>query len=192
MKIMMVGSIRNSAQSSDILSQIVEILETDGHHVLHEHVTQKTQTDLNAMSANENSKFHSDILKKIKSSDIIVSECSNQSLSVGYLLSYAAEMGKPVVIFYSKESPKPNLFPTLTQSGKFFVVAYQNKEELPALVTEYVDYAQEQIDVRFNFFISPAIGNYLNWISKEKKIPRSVYLRTLIEKDMEDNNEYNA
>ena len=192
MKIMMIGSIRNSVKSSSVMLKMIEILEKQGHKVLHEHITKTSQNDLDSMSEVENSKFHSSILKKIKVTDIVLSECSNQSLSVGYLLSYAAELGKPIVIFYSSSSPKPNLFPTLANSGKFFLVSYESLEDVPALVTEYVDYAQDKQDVRFNFFISPAIGNYLDWVSKEKKIPRSVYLRSLIEKDMEDNQEYNS
>jgi hypothetical protein len=55
-----------------------------------------------------------------------------------------------------------------------------------------LSFAQNNVDTRFNFFISPSIGNYLDWISKNKNIPRSVYLRTLIEKDMVINKEYNA
>ena len=188
----MIGSIRNSVKSSSVMLKMIEILEKQGHKVLHEHITKTSQNDLDSMSEVENSKFHSSILKKIKVTDIVLSECSNQSLSVGYLLSYAAELGKPIVIFYSSSSPKPNLFPTLANSGKFFLVSYESLEDVPALVTEYVDYAQDKQDVRFNFFISPAIGNYLDWVSKEKKIPRSVYLRSLIEKDMEDNQEYNS
>ena len=53
-----------------------------------------------------------------------------------------------------------------------------------------LDYASDQMDTRFNFFISPKHGNYLDWISKNKKVPRAVYLRRLIEKDMDENKEY--
>lgn len=192
MKIMMVGSIRNSASSSNALLKMIDVLQEEGHKVIHEHITQTSQADLDQMTSSDNHKFHSNILKKIKISDIILSECSEQSLSVGYLLSYAADLGKPIVIFYSSKAPKPNLFPTLANSGKFFLVNYSSIDEISSLVSEYVDYAQDQQDVRFNFFISPAIGIYLDWISKEKKIPRSVYLRGLIERDMEENEEYNS
>jgi hypothetical protein len=52
------------------------------------------------------------------------------------------------------------------------------------------DYLSDTQDVRFNFFISPQIGNYLDWVSKNKRIPRAVYLRRLIEEDMKNNKEY--
>lgn len=186
----MIGSIRNDVGSGKALLEIIHTLENEGHNVIHEHITQTNQKDLDSMTQEEDSKFHKSIVKNIKNSDIIVSECSHQSLSVGYLLSMATDMGRPVIIFYSKDADKPNLFPSLTNSAKFFLVKYSSTDELKDLVNEYVDYAKEQVDVRFNFFISPAIANYLDWISKVKKIPRSVYLRALIEREMEENKEY--
>jgi len=50
--------------------------------------------------------------------------------------------------------------------------------------------AKEQMDTRFNFFISPLHQTYLDWIAKHRKIPRSVYLRDLIERDMAQNKEF--
>lgn len=191
MKIMMVGSIRNDIGSDKALLEIIHNLENEGHNVVHEHITQTNQKDIDSMTQEEDLKFHKNIIKNIKNSDIVISECSHQSLSVGYLLSSATDLGRPVIIFYSSSADKPNLFPTLTNSGKFFLVEYSSVDELKDLVNEYVDYAKEQVDVRFNFFISPAIANYLDWISKVKKIPRSVYLRALIEREMEENKEYN-
>ena len=55
-----------------------------------------------------------------------------------------------------------------------------------------LDYASESQDTRFNFFISPNHQNYLNWIAKNRKIPRSVFLRRLINAHMENNKEYSG
>ena len=76
------------------------------------------------------------------------------------------------------------------EGGDLLLLAPYNDGNLETVLADALDYASSHQDVRFNFFISPAIGNYLDWISKEKKIPRSVYLRNLIEKDMEENEEY--
>jgi len=50
--------------------------------------------------------------------------------------------------------------------------------------------AREKVDVRFNFYISPEIGRYLDWISQRKKLPRSVFLRGLVERHMHVDKEY--
>lgn len=189
---MFVGSIRQKPKYKDAFKRLITTLEKSGNQVIHKHVTQNSQADLDKMTKSDDNAMHLKIFKDIKKSDIVVSEVSSQSLSVGYLLAYASSIGKPLVTFYNISEGEPNLFRTLmSKSNKFFCVGYKDLDDLEQLALEYVDYAKEKIDVRFNFFISPDIGNYLDWISKEKKIPRSVYLRGLIEKDMENSDEYN-
>lgn len=58
------------------------------------------------------------------------------------------------------------------------------------LLKEAMSKAENKVDVRFNFFVTPRILLYLDWLAKNKKLPRSVYLRNLIESDMEKNKEY--
>lgn len=190
---MFVGTIRQKSQYEGAFLKLVSILENEGHEVVHDHVTSKKQSDLDKMSADQDSDFHTNILKNIQKSDIVVSEVSSNSLSVGYLLSYAASSGKPLLVFYHTKTNEPNLFRSLAKnSSKIFLVKYSSLDELKSQILEYVEYAKDQVDVRFNFFISPSIGNYLDWISKTKKVPRSVYLRNLIEKDMSKNEKYNS
>jgi hypothetical protein len=50
--------------------------------------------------------------------------------------------------------------------------------------------AKEQSDIRFNFFVTPQILSYLSWLSGRKRIPRAVFLRTLIEREMKKDTEY--
>lgn len=190
---MFVGTIRQKPQYEGAFIKLVSILENEGHEVIHKHVTSNEQSDLDKMSIDQDSDFHSNILKNIQKSDIVVSEVSSNSLSVGYLLSYAASSGKPLLVFYHSKTDEPNLFRSLAKnSSKIFLVKYSSLDELNSLILEYVEYAKDQVDVRFNFFIPPSIGNYLDWISKTKKVPRSVYLRNLIEKDMTKNEKYHS
>jgi len=44
--------------------------------------------------------------------------------------------------------------------------------------------AKRRMDVRFNFFVSPKILAYLDWVAQKRMVPRSVFLRNLIEKEM--------
>lgn len=190
MKIMIISSIRGKNANQSAINRIVSVLNSDDHTVFADHLINTSQEKLDEMRDEDNVAFHNKILSKIKHSDIIIAECSHESFSVGYLLSYAIELAKPTIIFYSSSSPEPNLVPTLLQSGKILLVKYESIDQLNSLVHEYVDYAKEKVDVRFNFFISPAISRYLDWVSRVKKIPRSVYLRALIETEIKDNKEY--
>lgn len=193
MKFILLSSIRGKNDSvNDANKKIIETLEAQGHKIYHEHITKMSQVQMDSLGPDQELKFHKNVLDTLKKSDIVIVECSYQSLSLGYLISYALELNKPILLFYHESAQKPNLFPTLNFSDLILVSKYKDVRELSDLIKEYVEYASDKIDVRFNFFISPSIGTYLDWVSKNKKIPRSVYLRNLIEKEMNNNDEYNT
>jgi len=120
-------------------------------------------------------------LENINKADVVVLEVSMPSLSMGYILQKSLDASKPVILLY-KDGFDP-FFAMGINHEKLQVIKYDDENLLHEL-KDALRIAQENSDVRFNFFISPAIGKYLDWISKAKKIPRSVYLRSLIEKDM--------
>lgn len=131
--------------------------------------------------------FYSSTISDLKNADICVFEVSVPSLAIGQLISIALQYNKPVIALYTGE--KTPFFLSGVQDEKVQVCNY-NANNLDEILDQAINFASESSDVRFNFFISPSIGNYLDWVSKVKKIPRSVYLRGLIEKDMEKNNEW--
>jgi len=187
---MFVASIRAKTEYKDAYKKIVNALRDGGNQVISDHVLATSQEELNKMTKGNNTVFHKKILQNVKTSDVVIAECSHQSLSVGYLLSYAVEQGKPTIVFYNTNSPEPNLFPTLSTSERLYYVKYSDLEELDRLVHEYAEYAKEQLDTRFNFFVSPPIERYLSWIAKRRKLPRSVFLRKLIEDSITKDKEY--
>ena len=193
MKIIFVASIHGKEKYVQAYEAILNSLKRSGNLVIHEHVSNRTLDDLRDMSKDQSFKFHKDIVKQMKSCDIVFSECSYQSLSVGYLLSFAIiELGIPAVIFHKKNASPLTIFPTLIETGKVFLVEYDSASDIPGLVGDYLEYAKQNMDTRFNFFVSPNIERYLNWITKHKKIPRSVFLRGLIETSMKINREYSG
>ena len=58
-------------------------------------------------------------------------------------------------------------------------------ETLSDIIDDYIYYVKGTADTRFTFFITPEIATFLKKLSRIDKIPKSVYLRKLIEKDME-------
>ena len=126
-------------------------------------------------------------LETLKKADVIMMEVSGHSLSMGFIVSKALDLCKPVVAFYKKGS-KP-FFLSGINDPKFKLIEYtcQNINEILDLVVEEV---KKGIDVRFNFFVSPKILNYLDWIAQKRMIPRSVFLRNLIEREMKKDKEF--
>ena len=130
--------------------------------------------------------YYHKLTKWIKQSDVLVFEVSYPSLGVGHEITWGLQLNKPVIVFYVK-GKKPFILDAIPDE-KLQVIEYEINE-LPQLVKNAVEYALEQQDTRFNFFISPMHQNYLDWVSKEKRVPRAVYLRRLIEEDMKKNKE---
>jgi hypothetical protein len=131
--------------------------------------------------------FSRDTVRKLKQADICIFEASIPSLAVGHLISVALQNEKPVIALYQNENVP--FFLSGLEDEKIQIVDY-SAQNIKSKLQESIAYAQEVSDVRFNFFISPRHVTYLDSISKKRKIPKSVYLRDLIEKDMDRNEEY--
>jgi hypothetical protein len=189
MNIFFIASIHGKGKYGENYNSIVSYLNDLGHKVVSDHVLKVTAKDIDEWNEDKDVEFHKQVLDGIKKSDLVIVEMSHASTSVGYLVSVAVESGKPAIAFYSGKDV-PHLLATLEKNDKFQLIKYSEVIELQKEIPLLISYATEQMDTRFNFFISPRIGNYLDWIAKKKKTPRAVYLRKLIEKEMENNNEY--
>lgn len=165
---------------------LVERLKKLGHKVKADHILNISLDEMNRWSDAQDQKYHKQVAEALKRADAVFADVSYSSTSVGYVIASAVQVGKPTVIFYSGVE-EPHLLRSLEQlSDKVQIVRYSTIDELRDEVPFALEFATNAQDTRFNFFISPDLVNYLNWVSKSKKIPRSVYLRDLIDVDMQD------
>lgn len=123
----------------------------------------------------------------IKSADVVVFEASYPSMGIGHEVAMALQFEKPVIVLHLP-GKRPDLL-TGIPNDKLQILEYTTLE-LRAILQDALSYAADQQDTRFNFFISPKIGNYLDWVSKKRRLPRAVYLRKLIEEDMKKNKDF--
>lgn len=182
MRIYFTAAISLSEYYGKNYKKIVDVLEKLGHTVIHEHITTNTLTKVFNKTKEENSEYYKKTLKEINKADIVVAEVSFPStINVGHEVSVALEKGKPVVALYVEDKDSP--FFEGINSEMFYYQQY-SVSELEAFLPKLLEEVIKHADVRFNFFISPEIGRYLDWVSKHKKIPRAAFLRSLIEKAM--------
>lgn len=187
MKIYFIGSISGKEKYLENYQKIVGTLESQGHTVIENTLKPSQEYVYDEITDDEKVKYYKQVLKWINKADVVVAEASHSSLSVGHEISVALEKSKPVVVLYT-EGNAPHFLEGIT-SDRLIIENY-NMNNLASVLNASVDYASDQQDTRFNFFISPKIANYLDWISKSKRLPRAVYLRNLIEDHMTDNQEY--
>jgi hypothetical protein len=130
---------------------------------------------------------YKETLKDMGKADIIVMEISGHSMSMGYILSKTLELNKPVVALYTSDSQP--IFIVGINNPKLILKQYK-PESMEKILCDSLKEAKGLIDMRFNFFVSPKILNYLDWIGRKKMIPKSVFLRNLIEREMKKDREF--
>lgn len=167
--------------------KIVEILNDLGYKVYSDQILKKNKSVISDQSDKERISYYKKMIEMISESEICVAEVSTSSISVGHEITVVLEKGKPVIALYDKKT-QPNLLKAIT-SDKLQTLEY-DMDTLEKTLIKAVEHAKESLDIRFNFFISPQINSYLDWISGTKRIPRAVYLRDLLEREMEKNKEY--
>ncbi len=126
-------------------------------------------------------------MKCIKKADVMIVEASGHSMSLGYLISKALDSSKPVIALH-KVNQMPSFIKGIIDS-KLIMMEYDEKN-MEEVVEMAMKKANSLIDVRFNFFVNPKILSYLDWVAQKKMVPRSVFLRNLIEKEMKKDAQY--
>lgn len=187
MKVYFTSSPRSLKLHNNQINKIYQTIQRLGYELVNDFIV-KVDPDSYYKSSNvEMVSHYQETISSIKKADIVVLDVSVASMAMGYLIDKAKEYSKSVVILHLKT--KEPLFFSAIVDERIQIVEYV-PENLERVLKDSLIYAAEKIDTRFNFFISPKIGNYLDWIAKKRKLPRAVYLRKLIEDDMDKNKEY--
>lgn len=140
------------------------------------------------MPESEKKKMYKEVRSMMKKADLCVFEASYPStLHIGHEITLAMGENKPVIVLYVK-GREPILFRGI-EDKKVWWVEY-NSETLEERLRLALEEAQKNMDVRFNFFVSPKILAYLDWVAQKRMIPRSVFLRNLIEREMKKDKDF--
>lgn len=184
MKIYFTGSIVGKKDYLENYLKIIDVLRNKGFEVISDHIINTSESQIRIETKEDRLKFNAQLEKWIGSADFMIAETSFPSISVGYEISFALSLNKPVLILYSAGDP-PSLL-AQHQDEKLVCEKY-NFKILPNIINNFINYIQGTQETRFTFFITPEIALHLEKVSKKEKLPKSVYLRKLIEKDMEKN-----
>lgn len=130
-KIYFAGSIRGGRDDAALYQRIIRhIAETD--KVLTEHIG---STDIEAA---EKDMTDSDIYRKdtawLRECDMVIAECTNASLGVGYEMAFAESLSKHVHIFY--DSRRTRLSAMLAGDPYFHIHPYSDEAELFRRLTD--------------------------------------------------------
>lgn len=170
--------------------KIVDNLKELGHRVIAEHLFGRHADvfmDRDSEISDEARALHQKMLAWKNQADLVIVEASYPSISIGQEVSYAINHNKPTIVLYIQDR-QPHVLRSIGE--EYLHIVEYNDSNLRKTLKDYIEYARETADTRFNFFVSSEIDSFLDWISKQKKVPRAVFLRQLIEDDMKKNREY--
>lgn len=130
------------------------------------------------------------ITEAVKHVDGLLIEITTPSTIVGQVVTVSLQASKPVVLLTKSQQELAFFKNVEAATDKLLIIEYSDDVSLSKEAEYGLDFLSSAQDVRFNFFISPEQVHYLDWIARNKKLPRSVYLRQLIDTDMKDQDEY--
>jgi hypothetical protein len=157
---------------------IINILKEKRFTVQSEHIIDVSESDIRMETRDKRIKFQRDLESWIQKCDCMVVETSFPSISVGYEISLGVQYQKPILILYAVGNP-PSL---LAHHAEETVVCEKyTVDTVGEIIDDFINYVRGASDTRFTFFITPQIASYLEKVSKKEKMPKSVYLRKLIE-----------
>lgn len=161
---------------------IVDYLEKQHHKVVSEHIFNATEESVRLTKKDDRVAFLHRVENWIKTSNFIIAETSFPSVSVGYEIALALRMAKPVLVMYSEGDP-PSLLAHHTYD-RLYTERY-TIETIGTVINDFILYIEGKHDTRFTFFLPEELNAYLEITAKKHKQTKSMYLRRLIETDME-------
>ncbi len=189
MQIYFVASSRLVGKNIDLYSKMYKFIAED-HKMVSDTVWKWVKLgveDLSQAPIQIKKNNYEQVLKSIHKTDIVIMEVSGHSMSMGYIISQALKENKPVIALYKNEA-NPIFIKGITNPK--LILAEYTEDDLEKIIRESIKKAKALVDMRFNFFVSPRILNYLDWVGQKRMIPKAVFLRNLIEREMKKDRDF--
>ncbi|MBE6106024.1 nucleoside 2-deoxyribosyltransferase [Anaerovibrio lipolyticus] len=124
MKIYFAGSIRGGRKDAELYRKVIAALK-EKHQVLTEHVG---DLSLSTMEDKGDKAIYEQDTAWLRECDVVVAECTQVSLGVGYELAYAEAHNKEVHIFYRPNETQ--LSAMLSGDDYFHIHRYNDEKDI--------------------------------------------------------------
>lgn len=188
MKAYFTAAIARSPDQSAHYMGIIDHIQHLGHSVSSAHTTAAKPT-IDQDDRKTVLDFQEKVEKWIHDCDFMIADVTYPSVSVGYEISHALRLNKPVLVFYEKNGP-PSLL--RFHENDNMATEHYDPRTYKESIEHFIRTIERKVETKFIFLITPKIAEFLNDIALKEKIPRSVYLRKLIERDMPNHDFHNG
>lgn len=127
-----------------------------------------------------------DNIQAISRADVVIVEATSYGFSQGFQVATALQQKKPTLLLCRESSVLKDHFGSGVTDELLTVRQYRSNQDLEDIVAQFLeDNTLTTKDMRFNFFIDRQIYNYLRWASAKTGKTKSELLRSLLEKEIE-------
>lgn len=186
MKIYFTASITGKKFYKENYVRIVEEMNRFGCTV-YDNTANKERKDIENLTRTQLDANFKEIWKSMKESDVVVAEISYPSVSIGFEVTSALKMSKQVLVLHVPTNHASLLGATRDRN---LVVCEYSLENLNIKLSKALRKLENDINVRFNLFISKNLMANLDSVALNQRMNKSEYVRQLIERDMKRNKRY--
>lgn len=183
MKFHFIASVEGDKDSYQLIFKLFEEL---GCQPLNYHILKRTIEDINRETSIDSEEYIRKMTSWIQKADFAVFEVTTNEFGCGCEMMMALDKCKPIIVLYQENIGR--VPPTLKGFSDARVQIYSynknNLRELRQTLKMAVQEIRELTDLRFTLLLPPKIVSFLDEVVKKQKIPRSVYIRRLIEANM--------
>lgn len=154
--------------------RVIDVIKSLGHDVVYEAVGNEQKND-------SSFKF-----------DGMIVDIQEFSVGVNYQIVLALSDKKPVMCIYPEGGQAvKNLPPAKGTIAKNLSVKTYTKTSLPHILGEFIDgLSTENKAERFNFFLTPDLKKYIDWVPYGTGMTKSNFIRQLIHDRMKEDDTY--
>lgn len=187
MKIFFTGSPRALEEDQLAHQEIYNLIEKFGHINLSDLVFKADPKTFYLQDYEQRKQHYRKTLRCLLDSDVLICEISLPSISMGFLIAKALEIGKPVIALH-KPTSEP-FFLTGIWNDKFQIIEYKSNT-IDMVLFNAIKIAKSTLETRFNFLLDSHLHSYLNFLSQRSSQPKAVIVRDLIKDTMLSDDEF--
>ena len=136
MQVYFAGSIKGGRSDALLYNRMIGYIKEKGYRVLTEHVG-----DLDLKEVLSAEEIYQRDIDWLKEADILIAECTNPSLGVGYELAYAERCNVPCHVFYNCK--RTVLSAMLSGDPYFKIHPYESEDEIYGCLDDLLDSSRD-------------------------------------------------
>lgn len=183
MKVHFISSTLNLASNVEVFAEIIEAIKSEGASIVGEWMNEALENPVPTDDVVSWSEIYKESMNYITDADLIVAEISDRSFFVGFRVSSALALKKPVLLL----SRTRDVLGALGVSENEDIVTFRhyNESNLKGHVSHFInEYKNDRKNIRFNMFIDRKSLSYLNATSQLTGETKAQVIRRLLAEDM--------